>query len=120
MRKTNLIVLGIVYAMCVSGCSWFHKSQAVAEPRPEAAKISKKEAIDTAKEFAAKEGLGDEFRIDSPAKVGRYLTLGQDSHWVWRVYFAHNSQRMVKFYKKSPVMVQINALTGEVENWGRR
>lgn len=114
------MIAGLMCVLLVSGCSWFHKSQAAVEPRPEAVKVSKKDAIRVAEEFAKMEGLGGEFRISSPSRVDRVLTMGKDNHWIWQVYFAHDSQRMIKFYKKSPVMIEVNAVTGEVEHWGRR
>lgn len=118
-RKTFIVLLCIV-SLCVNGCSWFHKRNVANEPRIEAPKVTKRDAVAAAKAFAAQEGLGEEFRIESPSKVAKYLTMGKNKHWVWRVYFAHDSQRMIKFYKRSPIMIEINAVTGEVENWGRR
>ncbi len=118
MKRTFLSLL-IASFLLSSGCAWFGPSERAAGPVPERPKITKRQAMEIAQEFVAQEGLGDEFRMKK-ASARRYLAMGEDRHWIWQVYFPHETQTMMKFYKKSPLMVEVNAVTGEVENWGRR
>ena len=119
MKKDFLLKLLLVLIFfCVNGCSFLGKSSD--GPRPKTPTVTKQEAIRLAKDFATQQGLGDEFLINKPSNMDKQLTLGENPHWVWQVYFAHKSQTLMKFYKNSLLMVEINAETGSVEHWGRR
>jgi len=121
MKKSFLVQIFLIsFLLSSEGCAFFGKSSYAKEPRPQAPTVRKQEAIRLAKDFASEQGFGDEFLIQKPSKVVKQLTLGQNPHWVWQVYFPHKSQTLTKFYKKSPLMVEVNAVTGKVENWGRR
>ena len=117
-RKLGICPLFLVLTFGLSSCAFFSKS--VDGSRPAPAQITKHEAIRVAKDFASEQGFGDEFRLNKASKINKELTTGENPYWVWQVYFPHKSQTLKKFYQKSPIMIEVNATTGSVENWGRR
>lgn|SRR3989344_9588358 len=111
MKQIFFMVLLTVLVGCVT-------TQKAA--RPNSPKISSKEAARIAQEFANRENLQDEFVIAKPAKIKKELTLGSNPHWIWQVYFPSKERSLLKFYKNTFLMIEVNASHGTVENWSRR
>ena len=103
------------FILILAGCSSTAKAL-----RSDSTGINSKVAVRLAQEFAAKENFNDEFILAKPSKVKRQMTLGQNPHWIWQVYFFSQKHSKLKFYKNTFLMVEVDAVHGTIENWGRR
>jgi len=82
--------------------------------------VDKRQAIDTARAYAARQGFDQEFDLERPSKVRRYLTADTTPEWRWEVYFDSKDESFWKMWGRSPMMILVNGSTGEAISWGRR
>jgi len=114
------IIVGIILVTFLSGCASINKFFGSKDGRPAEITIQKREAIRLSREYLQGNGFDDEFSLVKPSKISRRLSMEKNSRWVWLVYFPSKSRKFWKFWKRSPIMVELYADTGEVRYWGRR
>src|SRR3989338_7246656 len=126
MVKRNLMV--VMLALFLSGCSYIpffskgkEEASASSAPSVYANKVvlNKRDALKAAQDFMVKEGLDQEFVSRKVTKIKKIATQEKSPRWVWEVYFESKEDANLKFWKTSPLMVQVDAETGQVLNWGR-
>jgi hypothetical protein len=133
--------MSIVLLSTISGCSFIKKipfllsSSSVSKKAPvskppktkktkkavvNSVQITKHQAIEFGKIFVQSEGFEDEFRIKKPYKVKLMLSMEREPRWIWRLYFPGLDQSVWTPWKRSPLLVDLDAETGKIIKWGRR
>ena len=115
LRKRNKIALFIfVGILALDMCAF------AAKQKPLAIEINKRKAIELAQAFAQSQQFSDEFKIKKPAKISRQLAFAKPPYWVWQVYFPAQNESLLKVFKKSFLLIEVNATDGSIGEWGRR
>lgn len=113
-KRSNAALLIFLSILALQGCSFLSPSRNLP------IEVNKRHAIELAKEFAAAQGFSDEFNVKKPSKVDRQLAIAKPPYWVWQVFFAAKNVSALKFYKKTYLLIEVNAADGEIGEWGRR
>ena len=116
-----------IFVLCVtvaflSGCASVKQFFGFQAPQeiPDKIIVTKSEAVSSAKDYLRANGFDDEFRTYRPVKIKKLLTMENEPRWVWQIYFPHKDRKFWKFWKRSPIMVEIDAQDGQILRWGRR
>ena len=115
----KFLAIAFVCVVGLSGCSFFLAKTPKAKAH-EAIVVTKKQAVQIAQDFLSKEGFENEFVARNPYKISKQFTMEKDPKWIWQVYFPSREQRFWNPFKKSPLVVQVDAMAGTVVHWGRR
>ena len=110
-KTAFFVLLGI---LALQGCSLLSSSKNLPID------IKKRQAIELAKEFAVAQGFSDEFNLKKASKIERQRAIAKPPYWVWQVFFAAKNESALKFYKKTYLLVEVNAADGKIGEWGRR